>query len=49
MTKKEAQLLRTKNFGRKSLADTNEVLTGLGLHLGMRDDDDDALGVLRKP
>ena len=50
VTKTEAQLLRTKNFGRKSLADTNEVLTDLGLHLGMRDDDeDDAPGVLRKP
>jgi DNA-directed RNA polymerase alpha subunit len=42
-------LLHTKNFGRKSLAELKEVLAGLGLHLGMRDDDDedDALGVLR--
>ena len=48
VTKTEEQLLQTKNFGRKSLAEINEVLAGLGLRLGMRDDDeDDAVGVLR--
>ena len=48
VTKTEAELLQTKNFGRKSLNEINEVLAGLGLRLGMRDDDeDDAVGVLR--
>jgi DNA-directed RNA polymerase subunit alpha len=48
VTKTEEQLLQTKNFGRKSLAEISEVLAGLGLRLGMRDDDeDDAVGVLR--
>jgi DNA-directed RNA polymerase subunit alpha len=48
VTKTEEQLLRTKNFGRKSLAEITEVLAEMGLHLGMRDDDeDDAVGVLR--
>jgi DNA-directed RNA polymerase subunit alpha len=46
VTKTEEQLLQTKNFGRKSLAEIKEVLAGFGLHLGMRDDDeDDAVGV----
>jgi DNA-directed RNA polymerase subunit alpha len=49
VTKTERELLLKKNFGRKSLAELKEVLAGLGLHLGMRDDDDedDALGVQR--
>ena len=33
--KTEAELLRTPNFGRKSLNEIKEVLTGMGLHLGM--------------
>ena len=37
----EADLLETKNFGRKSVNEIKEVLAGLGLHLGMRDGDDD--------
>jgi DNA-directed RNA polymerase subunit alpha len=28
-------MLRTPNFGRKSLNEIKEVLAGLGLHLGM--------------
>jgi DNA-directed RNA polymerase alpha subunit len=31
----EADLVKTPNFGRKSLAEVKEVLSGLGLHLGM--------------
>lgn len=34
--KTEAELLKTKNFGKKSLGEIKEVLTGLGLSLGMR-------------
>lgn len=31
----EGEMLRTPNFGRKSLNEIKEVLTGMGLHLGM--------------
>ena len=33
--KTEADMLRTPNFGRKSLIEIKEVLTQMGLHLGM--------------
>ena len=33
--KTEAELLRTPNFGQKSLNEIKEVLAGVGLHLGM--------------
>ncbi|ARO15528.1 DNA-directed RNA polymerase subunit alpha [Ketogulonicigenium robustum] len=33
--KTEAEMLRTPNFGRKSLNEIKEVLSGMGLHLGM--------------
>jgi DNA-directed RNA polymerase subunit alpha len=33
--KTEAEMLRTPNFGRKSLNEIKEVLTAMGLHLGM--------------
>ena len=31
----EAEMLRTPNFGRKSLNEIKDVLTGMGLYLGM--------------
>jgi DNA-directed RNA polymerase subunit alpha len=34
--KTEAEMLKTKNFGRKSLNEIKEILTGMGLSLGMR-------------
>jgi len=34
--KTEAEMLRTKNFGRKSLKEIKEILAGMGLSLGMR-------------
>ena len=34
--KTEPEMLRTKNFGRKSLNEIKEILLGLGLNLGMR-------------
>ncbi len=34
--KTEAEMLKTKNFGRKSLNEIKEILTGMGLALGMR-------------
>lgn len=36
VTKTEAEMLRTKNFGRKSLNEIKEILTSMGLHLGMK-------------
>jgi DNA-directed RNA polymerase subunit alpha len=36
--KTEAEMLRTKNFGRKSLNEIKEILAGMGLSLGMRMD-----------
>ena len=34
--KTEAEMLKTKNFGRKSLNEIKEILSGMGLSLGMR-------------
>jgi DNA-directed RNA polymerase subunit alpha len=31
----ESEMLKTKNFGRKSLNEIKEILTGLGLEFGM--------------
>ena len=36
--KTEAEMLRTKNFGRKSLNEIKEILGGLGLSFGMKID-----------
>src|SRR6188472_1587476 len=38
VTKTEADMLKTKNFGRKSLNEIKEILAGMGLSLGMRFD-----------
>ncbi|MGQ0504486.1 MAG: DNA-directed RNA polymerase subunit alpha [Myxococcaceae bacterium] len=35
----EAEMLKTKNFGRKSLNEIKEILTGMNLRFGMRLDD----------
>jgi len=34
--KTEAEMLKTKNFGRKSLNEIKEILTEMGLGLGMK-------------
>jgi DNA-directed RNA polymerase subunit alpha len=36
--KTEAEMLRTKNFGRKSLNEIKEILAGMGLQFGMKFD-----------
>ncbi len=36
VTKTEGEMLRTKNFGRKSLNEIKEILKIMGLHLGMK-------------
>ena len=38
MQKTEAEMLKTKNFGRKSLNEIKEILHTMGLSLGMRVD-----------
>jgi len=37
--KSESEMLKTKNFGRKSLNEIKEILTSMGLSLGMRIDE----------
>jgi DNA-directed RNA polymerase subunit alpha len=37
--KSEQEMLRTKNFGRKSLNEIKEILGSMGLSLGMKVDD----------
>src|SRR5215813_7041089 len=39
VTKTEAEMLKTKNFGRKSLNEIKEILGSMGLQLGMKLDD----------
>jgi DNA-directed RNA polymerase subunit alpha len=37
--KTEAEMLKTKNFGRKSLNEIKEILASMGLGLGMKIDE----------
>ena len=37
--KSEAEMLKTKNFGRKSLNEIKEILSNMGLGLGMKIDE----------
>ncbi len=37
--KSEAEMLKTKNFGRKSLNEIKEILASMGLSLGMKIDE----------
>ena len=39
--KNDAEMLKTRNFGRKSLNEIKEILEEMGLSLGMKLDDDD--------
>jgi DNA-directed RNA polymerase subunit alpha len=39
VTKSEAEMLKTKNFGRKSLNEIKEILSSMGLGLGMKLDE----------
>ncbi|MBI5212987.1 MAG: DNA-directed RNA polymerase subunit alpha, partial [Nitrospirae bacterium] len=42
--KTEYEMLRTKNFGRKSLNEIKEILVGMGLGFGMRIETDETAG-----
>jgi len=39
VTKSEADMLKTKNFGRKSLNEIKEILSGMGLSFAMKLDE----------
>ena len=47
VTKTEADMLKTKNFGRKSLNEIKDILAEMGLSLGMKIDGFDP-SILRK-
>ena len=38
VTKSEAEMLKYRNFGRKSLNEIKEIITEMGLELGMSED-----------
>lgn len=48
VSKTEGEMLRTKNFGRKSLNEIKEILTNMGLGLGMKIDNMIKPGLLNK-
>ncbi len=39
VSRSESEMLKTKNFGHKSLTEIKEILAGMGLYLGMKMDD----------
>jgi DNA-directed RNA polymerase subunit alpha len=41
VSRTESEMLKTKNFGRKSLAEIKEILAGMGLSFGMKIDEED--------
>ena len=45
ITKSESDMLKYRNFGRKSLKEIADILDGMGLHLGM---DIDTTGLDKK-
>ena len=49
LVRTEAELLRSRHFGRKSLTELKEVLAGMGLRFGMRGDDEDGTAFVAQP
>ena len=45
--KTDGEMLKTRNFGRKSLNEIKEILEDMGLHLGMKVEDDDLKQILQ--
>jgi DNA-directed RNA polymerase subunit alpha len=45
--KTDSEMLRTRNFGRKSLNEIKEILEGMGLHLGMKLEEDDLKQIIQ--
>ncbi|HQO77792.1 MAG TPA: DNA-directed RNA polymerase subunit alpha [Thermodesulfobacteriota bacterium] len=44
VTRSEAEMLKTKNFGRKSLNEIKQILSEMGLSLGMKIEDGEIIG-----
>ena len=47
--KTEVEMLKNKDFGRKSLNEIKEILSEMGLSLGMRDDDEESAAPVTRP
>ncbi|MAX17367.1 MAG: DNA-directed RNA polymerase subunit alpha [Nitrospina sp.] len=45
--KTDGEMLKTRNFGRKSLNEIKEILEDMGLHLGMKVDEEDLKQILQ--
>ncbi len=45
--KTDSEMLKTRNFGRKSLNEIKEILEDMGLHLGMKVDEEDLKQILQ--
>ena len=45
--KTDGEMLKTRNFGRKSLNEIKEILEDMGLHLGMKVEEDDLKQILQ--
>jgi len=45
--KTDGEMLKTRNFGRKSLNEIKEILEDMGLHLGMKVDEDDLKQIIQ--
>jgi DNA-directed RNA polymerase subunit alpha len=47
VTKTDGEMLKTRNFGRKSLNEIKEILEEMGLHLGMKVDEEDLKQIIQ--
>jgi DNA-directed RNA polymerase subunit alpha len=47
VTKTDGEMLKTRNFGRKSLNEIKEILEVMGLHLGMKMEEEDLKQIIQ--
>ena len=47
VTKTDGEMLKTRNFGRKSLNEIKEILEEMGLHLGMKVEEEDLKQIIQ--
>jgi DNA-directed RNA polymerase subunit alpha len=47
VTKTDGEMLKTRNFGRKSLNEIKEILEQMGLHLGMKVEEEDLKQIIQ--
>ena len=45
--KTDGEMLKTRNFGRKSLNEIKEILEEMGLHLGMKVEEEDLRQIIQ--